>query len=304
MNKIILTGATGFLGECILEMLVDSKNKYDLAIVTREYKKEISIHVKQFNFNEDMKKFENNIIDFQPEIVIHLASFLTASDDYDAIDNIINSNIVLGTKLLQALSKTKVKYFISTGSFSEYYWNDGNLDPAYLYAASKSAFRCIVDYYSKKLKFNYINVIPYTIYGEGDKNKKVIDIILESQNSDKSVEMTSGQQVLDFIHVKDVASFYLKLIEKLDYLSITNVDFHVGTGIGTSIRMLAKMIETLTNKKTNITWGAREYRPLDVMRAIAHISKSTQFIDWVPSISLDAGLNQLLVSKGAISENN
>ncbi len=303
-KKILITGGTGFLGCHLLKQLMLEDNNYEIALVVREKKTGIEDNIQQLVFNNNYNEFEQQLISFAPEIVIHLASFLTANDHYEVIDKIIDSNITFGTKLLQALSKTKFKYFINTGSFAEYYSNDGHLDAAYLYAASKSAFRHILNYYEKKLKFKTINVIPFTIYGEDDNNKKIMDYIVESLENPKAIEMTSGAQVLDFIHVKDVANFYIQLINNTSKITDNCNEFQVGTGIGTTKKELSAIIEEQANKKANILWGARDYRERDVMKAVADIPNTQKLMNWKAKITLENGINSLLISQGVISENH
>jgi len=300
MKKILLTGATGFLGGHLLKLLTQEKDWCSVAIITRCNNENVCSSIEQITNVGDYIDFEEKILRFDPEIVIHLASYLSANDDYEDIDNIIDANITFGTKVLQALSKANVQYFINTGSFAEFYWNDGELDPAYLYSASKTAFRHIVDYYSKKSDFKVINVIPYTIYGEKDKNKKVIDYIIDALDSNDAIGMTAGEQVLDFVHVEDVAEFYLCLLKNIQNITATNESFHVGTGIGTSIKDIAAKIEESTSKKLNISWGEREYRSRDVMRAVASSFKAKSIVGWESKINIEDGINLLLKTKGLI----
>jgi CDP-paratose synthetase len=105
--------------------------------------------------------------------------------------------------------------------------------------------------------------------------------------------MTKGEQILDFIHVKDVVSFFTKIVETKQII-IDNIpngeNFYVGTGIGTKIRDLAKIIEKTENKKCNIEWGGLPYRPLDVMHAVAPIENNNELIIWKPAISIEEGI--------------
>jgi len=160
-KKLLITGATGFVGRHLVEKI--DKEKYDLALVVRDKGKTAPFSrrkVSYITFNKNNPRFKREIKKFNPEICIHLASYLTSADDTDALRRLVASNIEFGSHLLDALRETNLKYFINTGSFSEYYSGSGSLDPAYLYSATKAAFRAILEYYRKIIGFKVIQVIP------------------------------------------------------------------------------------------------------------------------------------------------
>lgn len=287
--KILVTGATGFVGKYLIQKL----RNFDIRIIVRNintnYPKEIQIVYSE----EHLDLFQKNVKSYNPNIVIHLASYLTSSDDIRSIRNIIDSNILFPSILLESLKSTDLELFINTGSFAEYYYNDGRENPAYFYSASKIAIKPIIKYFKNIQGFKTINIIPYTIYGGKSKSKKVIDYMLDSVDSELYLEMTNGEQVLDFIHIDDVTDFYVHCINNIDMLNDEET-YHLGTGRGTSIKELSNIIEDLTNKKTNINWGSKEYRPLDIMRATAPIYKLEKELNWKPKVSVKDGIKKIL----------
>ncbi len=296
LNKILITGATGFVGINLLSKL-SNEEKYSLSLVVRDKNKAIKLFgdkLQYIEFNEKDLSYKQKIKDFNPEIVIHLASYSTSKYDTGSLEELLNSNIRFGSLILDALLETDVKYFINTGSFSEYYKGIEDLDPAYLYSATKIAFRQMVDFYRKTIGFKVVQVVPYTIYGPNDVGKKVIHYIIDSINSLEYVPMTEGNQVLDFVYITDVADFYLNLINNIKTLKNDYNEYHLGTGVGTSIREVATIIEEITNKKTNIKWGSIPYRPRDIMHTVAPISKAIAELKWKPMISIKEGLEKTI----------
>lgn len=295
--KILITGATGMVGKKLIQHLVNLKLKdNEIAVVIRdiekfqllfgEYGHIECINLSKIDYKEDIKRFN-------PEVVIHLASYLTSKDDEESIEQILDSNIKFGTNILNALQDTQIKYFINVGTFAEYLYNDGELISAYLYAASKTAFRSILKYYSGKIGFRWINVIPYTIYGGDDAQKKVLDYIISSLNTDKKIPMSGGEQKLDFIHIDDVVDFFVTLIEKIDLIKQDYVEFHLGTGKSTSLKELGEIVEWTFDKPININWGKLPYRERDVMQAIAHTSKNKEILNWEAQIDIKSGVRRM-----------
>lgn len=289
--RILITGATGFVGKYLLNELVNSK--YELILLTR--KNVIKIEASNISYiNLTNSNWKELIHLAQPDVVLHLASYLTSSDDEESIKNLIDANLLFGSDLLNALSRTNIKYFINTGTFAEYNSNKSIPEPAYLYAATKTAFRSILKYYQSVIGFKTINIIPYTIYGGIDTNKKLIDIIYSSTESTDAIKMSPGEQVLDFIHIDDVVNFYKNLFINLHHFKNKYTEYHLGTGIGTTPRRIAEIIQKITGKRTQIEWGGLPYRTRDTMHSVALNKKSSSVFDWKPTINISEGIVKYL----------
>lgn len=292
--KVLLTGITGFVGQNLMPMLQkecsgDTFMTMNLDIKEAEEKYPASPYA---NFThvgiDDFKAVEV----FNPEVVIHLATVTTARNDTEIIVPIIRANVEFGVLLLDALTRCPaMKLFVNTGSFAEFRYGNGDFDAAYLYTASKTAFRSFVNYYSTLCGFRYITAIPYSVYGGKMTVKRLMDYIKESMDAEIPVDMTPGEQVLDFIHVDDIAGFFTHVLKNLDKaLSVPNgTDFHLGTGKGTSIRELAEIMERKYGKKCNINWGGRLYRERDIMYAVAPIAKNMPLMGWKAKVGISEG---------------
>lgn len=281
--NIIITGATGYVGKNLISALIEQTD-HKLFAITRN----ISDLPKEVIVLTDDSKLEVNILLAKPDIVIHLASYLTSKSEIEDVEKLISSNIIFGTKLLNALKNTQLKSFINIGSFSEYHFNDGVLDPTYLYSATKTAFRSILKYYSEVHKFKVVHVIPYSIYGGVDRQKKIMDILFEALDAKEPVKMSDGFQYLDFIHINDIVDFFVKLTNNI--ADVGNEELYLGTGKAYNLREVATMIEQVTGKKINADWGAYPPRDRDTYFACAAIGKLKQILNWQPKIAIEAGL--------------
>jgi nucleoside-diphosphate-sugar epimerase len=294
--KIIITGSTGFVGRNLIPKLI-LKN-YQILEFTRnlDFSHELfNNQTQKYLIDEDQNELVKTIEEFKPDIIIHLASFLSSLDDYNTLNKLLDSNIKFICRLLDATKKIDLKLFVNTGSFAEYHSGNKNFDPAYLYSATKSASRLFLDYYSKLYNFKQTTVVPYTIYGGIDTQKKIIDIIYDSTLNSNPLDLSPGEQVLDFIHIDDVTDFYIVLIENHHKIS-QKTNYQLGTGIGHSLKQVAQIVEIITNQKTNINWGGKNYRASDVMFAVADLSEINNTFQWNPKISLLDGVQRLCKS--------
>ena len=289
--KILVTGSTGNLGTLLVNNLIN--NGHEIIELTRNIKKsqeKFSDKTIKVLIEKNQDNLKKKIKENKPEVCIHLASFLTSNDDFYSLKKISETNFLM-LRILDSIKDIKeFKLFINTGSFSQYLKNDDKINPAYLYSAGKNSDLTYLKYYSNTYKFKSLSIVPYTIYGSIDSNKKIIDLIIYSLKSKQAVELTNGKQILDFTHINDVVKFYTLIIE--NYQSIKNESIiKFGTGVGTSIRDLAKLVEKVSSKKVNISWGAKKYRKNDVMKAISPKSSLTKEIEFT---KLEDGLRNYI----------
>ncbi len=289
--QILITGATGYIGRRVVRKLSQS-HSHNILTINRDVEKAKSMLAFD-NCTHVTLQDKNAILAFQPEVVLHLATFSTSSSNTEIIAPIIDANITYGVKLLDILTQaSSIKMFVNVGTFAEYRLGPDKQKSAYLYSATKSAFRHFLDFYADAYAFKYITAVPYTVYGGEDTAKKLIDYMVDSIDAPTAVDMTKGEQVLDFIHVDDVVNFFLYIVENHSSRP-SHEEIHLGTGVGTRVRDLATLIEETHQVRCNINWGGREYRPLDVMRAVAPHNN----IAWKPSISLQQGVQQIMINK-------
>ena len=290
--KIAITGATGYVGQNFIPELIQTFPEVEIMTVNLSVEEANTLF--PFQQCKHISTKELSLIqEFNPNLVYHLATLSTSRNDEAIIHPMLEANIEFGVKLLHHLSFcNRLQLFVNIGSFAEYNQGPEKISNSYLYSATKSAFRHFVEYYAVLSGFKAIHLVPYSLYGGKDTAKKIIDYIRESFDAELPVKMSKGEQILDFTHIKDVVSFFLLIIKQLDKFLQFQIgeEFHIGTGTGTSIRDLAKMMEQVFAKKCNADWGGLPYRPLDTMYAVAPVEKNLQLFHWKTKISLEEGL--------------
>ncbi len=290
--RVIITGATGFVGRTLIPRLL-SAGVGDLTLLVRNAGKAAAMFgdapVKIISTEDAdwMDRVEKS----NPDAALHLAALYTGRHDRESAANLIASNITFTALLLEALSRTDCRHFISIGTFSEFRNGDGKYSPNNLYSATKTAERPIVRYYQSISSWNWIDVIVYSPYGRRNASKKVIDYMVDAFDSASPVAFTKGEQVLDFVHVDDMADFFCALLRKLPALSgEPYLRFHLGSGDGHSVREVGQAMEKIWGRKMNADWGGRPYSEQDIMYAVAPMEQTEEVLGWKPRISLEEGL--------------
>lgn len=291
--RILVTGSTGFVGSNLIPKLVENNQILEITRNLEKSERLFGTSTEKYLLNDKQDELVDKVKKFNPQIVIHLAAKLGSSCEYTETIKFLDANIYFLTRILDSIKDCNVSLFINTGTFAEKYNNVELSSPAYFYAATKTASRSLVDYYSQLCSFKQLTIVPFTVYGKSDTNKKIIDLIIDSLNSSSSIPLTQGNQILDFIHIDDVVEGYLKAIDKLEFLP-NKSNIELGTGKGYSLREVADLLERISSKKANISWGAIQYRPLDPMCSIAKKSEINDVTGWDAKIPLEKGLKLYL----------
>lgn len=293
--RILITGATGFVGKTLVPYLY-SKNVNDITLLVRNQDKatrlfgDIPVKVISTQSTDWMQQ----VTEQNPDVVLHLAAFFTGRHDKDSASKLVEANISLTTYLLEALSTTQCQHFINIGTFSEFRNGDGEYRPNNLYSATKTAERPIIQYYQSISSWKWINVVVYSPYGRHNDYKKVIDYMIDAFDAEHPVDFTKGEQILDFIHVDDMADFFYCLLQKLPTLQESYYQFHLGTGKGYSIREVGEVMEKTWSKKMNANWGGRAYSEQDIMHTVAPIEQNLKLLNWKSKIDLEKGVEILM----------
>ncbi|MCW8839088.1 MAG: NAD(P)-dependent oxidoreductase [Thiovulaceae bacterium] len=265
--KILISGATGFIGQNLIKSLL-SKN-YDIYCIVRENSDLSTLDPRVSIFKYDEKI--DSLVDFfkkeKFDGVIHLASLFLASHSKTNISDLIISNIKFGTELLEGCKESSVKWFINTGTFWQNYENS-NYNPVNLYAATKEAFEDIAKYYAETSELIFTTIKLNDTFGPGDTRSKVFNLWNKVSKTQEVLQMSPGEQIIDISYIEDVVSAYKILIGHLDSdkkEEFQNKEFVVTNSEKMSLKDLSKVYEEVTGAKLNIIWGGREYREREVM---------------------------------------
>lgn len=264
--KILVTGATGYLGESFVRFL---QNKYEIVTLVRSGSNIESLEkinckiVKYINDEDILDIFKTHVFDG----VVHFASYVCVEHTHDDIRNLIDSNITFGTLLLEASAKTKVKWFINTGTFWQDYQNE-SYNPVNLYAATKEAFENIARYYTETSDLIFTTIKLNDTFGPMDKRAKVFNLWTSVAQSGKTLKMSPGEQTIDISYIDDLVGAYEQLVKHLcddKAIAFKNKTFVVTNKEKMTLKELARLFEKVTDSKLNIDWGGREYREREVM---------------------------------------
>ncbi len=264
--RILVTGATGFVGR---EVVYSLRDKYDVYVLTRKTSDISKIDLNNLNilqykeYSELIDMFEKHKFDG----VIHTASSVIVNHAKNQIYPLVDSNILFGIHLLEASKSTNVKWFLNTGTFWQNY-NNEDYNPVNLYAATKEAFENVAKFYTQSSNLIFTTIKLNDTFGPNDTRDKVFNSWLKISESGESLDMSGGDQIIDISYIYDVVSAYIAMINNLrntDAIRYNNRSFVVTNKERYTLKELSKIFEDVSGEKLAINWGAKEYRDKEVM---------------------------------------
>jgi nucleoside-diphosphate-sugar epimerase len=290
MKKILLTGATGFLGSHLLEMLV--QQQYSVVILKRSTSDLQRInHLLPFITAYDIDRvnigqvFEEQAIDG----VIHTAC--NYGRNGEPADEIVGTNILFGLTILEEAAKANVKLFVNTDTF----FNSHHYNQSYLkeYTLTKKQFCEWLLIFSDRI--TTVNMKLQHLYGPGDSTYKFIPwVTAQLLEGKEQIDLTNGLQKRDFIYVDDVVSAFLVILNNYNTLNREFTEVETGTGISHSIRhfveVLKGAVENMRGEKdkTLLRFGAIKNREDEIVNVICDNSV-LKTLGWNPAYSIESG---------------
>jgi UDP-glucose 4-epimerase len=242
--KILLTGASGFVGAKLLVALTEQYGAENISILSS--KKNPNYMTVLYN-GEYKIGLENKSQLELVDVLIHAGAFIPkASTDANQLKG-CNSNILVTEQLLNINFRNLKKIiFLSTVDVygpSALIDEKSSLNPRSLYGMSKLYCEKMITTYCEKLKVDNIVLRVGHIYGPGEeKYQKVLPVTIKKLIRDEPVVLWGeGLDLRSFIYIDDVVQAVIRAIALKEKIGLINV---VG-GVSISIRELVKKLLSL-----------------------------------------------------------
>lgn len=299
--NIVVTGGAGFIGSHVVKMLLEHGHK--VCVIDN------MIHGNASNVPENVKIYKFDIVSPEiesvfekerPEIVIHNAAQISVAASvkdplHDAKANILGSINIL--EMCKKYGVKKVIYPASAAIFGE---------PKYLpidekhplnmisqYGVSKHTVEHYLKVYKELYGINYTVLRYANVYGPGQDSSGeggVVSIFAEKLAKGESLHIYgNGEQVRDFVYVKDVARANIYALE-----SLNNDIYNVCTNDKITINKLAKRMCDISKKNVKIIH--EDERAGDIFESYMSYDKIFTTCGWKPKYDLNQGIAETLES--------
>jgi nucleoside-diphosphate-sugar epimerase len=289
VKPALVTGASGFLGRNLVRLLLASGRP--VVAVLREDSNDIGLSgamVERHDGSTD--RLVEIVKAYKPETAFHLAALVAGEKDEPPIEPLIRSNVLLGTQLAEACLQGRCHKLVAAGTYFERKSGTEAYDPVSLYAATKRAYRDILEYYARATPLRAAVVSLYDVYGPNDGRPKLLNLLAQTAASGETLKMSPGEQRLDLVHVDDAAAALLKAERALSEQTEPVLrEWCAASGERVSLKRLVELFAESTGLAPKIEFGGRPYREREVMNP--YLGELVP--GWKPEIPLKEGLRRV-----------
>lgn len=298
ISTILITGATGFLGSNLVNLL--NKHNYKIICLKRKNSNCYRVNPSLKNIiwiNSDYKDWEKKLDEFQIDYIIHCGWNGVSSkfrDDFSS--QMVNMQFL--ECILKIAKEKKVKKIIGLGSQAEYGHYDGVIDenhnesPYSYYGVLKLASKNIVKCFCDNNSIDWIWLRLFPLFGELESSKWLIPSLIEKLILNKEFNMTKGEQKYSYLYVNDFSEILKRIIESNIKSGVYNISSKQ------NLISLKELVLTINNEiQSNINlvkFGALEYRPNQPMLMGGKMTKIEQEIGEIQETSFLINIRKVI----------
>ncbi len=292
MRRVLVTGASGFIGRHCLKPLLD--RGFEVHGASRGCRPpEVPPHVEWHSIDLlEAGAAPRLLNDLKPTHLLHLAWYAIPGKYWTAPENL--DWVRAGIELVRAFAESGGKRIVIAGSCAEYDWSHGilceegtPLKPSTLYGACKNALREVVE------KFAFVSGLSwawgriFNLYGPWEDPRRLVPSVALSLLRGGRARCTEGEQVRDYLFVDDVAEALTCVLDSKAQGAV-----NIGSGEGIEIRSLVERLAGIIGSLDRVDFGVLPTPGNEPSTIVAETSRLRAEAEWVRRWSLDRGLEQ------------
>lgn len=284
MSRVMLTGASGFLGRSVLAALTAAGHEvHALARRAGPQAPGVSWH------EIDLLDGAEIVGEVRPEILVHLAWYAEHGRFWTSLENVrwVEGSLAL----LRAFAAAGGQRVVMAGTCAEYEWSrevyaeSAPCRPATLYGACKHGLRVVAEALSGQVGLSFAWGRIFFLYGPGEVPTRFVPSLVLPLLKGEPARMTEGSQLRDLLHVADAGSAFAALADS----SLSGV-INIGSGIGVALSEVATSIAGHTGSAELLEIGALAQREGEPPSLVAGVRRLEGELGWRPRIALEVGL--------------
>ena len=301
MKRIILTGASGFIGANLTRRLLQDRHEVHLLMRDGYLRWRIEdiikdVHIYKINFT-DKQSVEKVVRKIRPEWIFHLAANGNYSWQND-LDQIIQTNFLGTVNLVEACLKIGFDTFVNTGSSSEYGFKDYApsehdwLDPNSYYAVTKASTTLFCRYTAQKYNVHIQTLRLYSVYGPYEDPGRLMPTLIIKGLNGHLPPLVNPNIARDFVYINDVIDAYYLAAMKPD--KQFGAVYNVGTGAQTTLHSVIDVAQRVLNISEEPQWGSMKDRQWDTSIWIANNQEIKSKLGWQPKYDFEQGFRKMV----------
>lgn len=297
MKKVIVTGANGFIGSWLCKELTE-KGIRVFAIVRNE-----NSNIEKIDKNDNIKiiyceldkisELKNKILDRDIDVFYHLAWSGSGGKDRSNYNTQL-LNVKYACDCANIAKELKCEKFLCAGTITEKIAENAlsinKKSENLIYGLAKHTTHYMIDIICKKIDLDYVWMQFANIYGPYDKTDNIINYTLKSFNEGTVPEFSDGNQMCDFIYIKDLVKAIYLLGEKNTHSNF----YFLGSGYPRMLKEYLIAIRDAYNGKCEIGLGKRPDYNIDYKKEWFDISKLQQDTGYKSYFTFEEGINETI----------
>ncbi|MGH1590631.1 NAD-dependent epimerase/dehydratase family protein [Methylobacterium phyllosphaerae] len=291
MRRIVLTGATGFVGTRAIPAL--QARGYEVhALGRRPPSGAVAYHQVDLL---DTNAVRGAMFAIGASHLLHLAWYAEPGLYWHSPANL--DWVAATLALVRVFREAGGLRAVSAGTCAEYAWGperlreDGPCVPATLYGAAKDGTRRVLAAYASESGLSFAWGRLFFLYGPGEKSGRLVSDAFRALASGERFATSHGHQRRDFSHVADVAEAFAALVDT----TVTG-PVNIGSGAAVPVHTLLARIGRLTGRLELIDFGARLLAKSEPTSIEADVARLREEVGFYPSYDLDSGLAHTLAA--------
>ncbi len=291
MTRILVTGASGFIGRPLLARIATSAD--EVHAIARSEAPSVPGGVRRHALDlRDPEATGRLLAEVRPDLLVHLAWYVEHGSFWTAPENL--ESTALSLRLLRAFADAGGRRAVMVGTCAEYDWSraDGPLQerssplgPATLYGTAKDALRRLGEAYGDVAEIDFAWARLFFLYGPGEQRGRLVPAVIRGLLAGEPVETTAGAQRRDFMFVDDVAGALAALAA-----SDVNGPVNIATGQAVPVRDVVQEIARQTGREDLLRIGALPDRPSDPPELTGATERLREEVGFVPETGLEEGI--------------
>ncbi|KGP80869.1 MULTISPECIES: NAD-dependent epimerase/dehydratase family protein [unclassified Paenibacillus] len=290
-KKIIVTGANGFIGSHVVdELALAGEDVYAISSKVEHKINTSNVTWLKADLLDD-NQIENIFsIVGSPTHLLHLAWDTTPNQYWNS-----SSNFKWVSASLSLFDRFRVaggKRIVGVGSCAEYDLSQGlckesetPLSYNTVYGSSKNSLHHMLMTYSQHYEISSAWARLFYLYGPREHQLRLVPSVILSLLNDKKAKCSHGQQIRDYMYVKDAAQALVKLLS-----SESNGPVNIGSGKSISLSEIIYKIADILQHRELIQLGAIPTSVEEPKIVLADITKLIENTGWTPSTKMEDGL--------------
>lgn len=295
MKRVLLTGATGFIGRHAVAPLL--RRGYEVHAVSSKSPDEsdaaaaVRWHRADLLDGGDVSKLMRAV---EPTHLLHFAWYAVPGKYWTSPENF--RWVRASLDLLEAFSGCGGRRLVAAGTCAEYDWNHElyserttPLAPATLYGTCKHASQLLQDAFARQAELSAAWGRVFFLYGAHEDAGRLVASVTGSLLRGEAALCSHGRQVRDFLHVEDVADAFVALLD-----SEVGGAVNIASGVPVALKDVVEKIARKLGREDLVRLGARPAPANEPPVIVADVRRLSDEVGWKPKYDLDAGLDETI----------